>query len=446
MLPGLFLFLSCKKFLEIDAPKTQVTSALIFENDQAAISATVGLYSEMSRINLAMSNGGQTIYAGLAADEIATTSPNEDLDVFYLNSIPATNTTGLSRLWNQGYRIIYHANAVLEGIEKGGTLTDSIARMLKGEMLLGRAFHYFNLVNLFGDVPLQLTTDYETNSKKARTAKAVVYDQLVNDLTAAKDLLPATYASANRARPNRWTAVALLSRVYLYKQEWEKAANAASEVIQSGAYQLNGNLNSVFLPASTETIWQLIRDNNNTAEGASFIPASATVKPTYALTPQLLSVFSPADLRKSSWTKQNIVGGQPYVYPYKYKVRLSTPISEYYVVLRLAELYLIRAEARLELDDISGAQADINLIRQRAGLNPTSVTDKNGLLFILEQERQAEYFTEWGHRWFDLKRRGRADAVLAIVKAPNWQSTDQLFPIPQAELLTNPFLVQNPGY
>jgi hypothetical protein len=115
------------------------------------------------------------------------------------------------------------------------------------------------------------------------------------------------------------------------------------------------------------------------------------------------------------------------------------------MMLRLAEQYLIRAEARAQLENIPGAQEDLNAIRSRAGLPDTDADDKASLLLAIERERQAELFAEGGHRWLDLKRTNRADAVLGPLKA-DWQTPDALFPIPDAERQLNPNLTQNDGY
>jgi hypothetical protein len=142
-----------------------------------------------------------------------------------------------------------------------------------------------------------------------------------------------------------------------------------------------------------------------------------------------------------------LVSGVTYVYPTKYKTKTasSDPV-EYNVIFRLAEQYLIRAEARIQQDRYADAQSDLNLIRSRAGLPKTTASDKPTLLNAIESENRSEYFAEWGHRWFDLKRWGKVDTVLSTLKFPNWQSTDVLYPIPLTEIQRNPALTQNPGY
>jgi hypothetical protein len=115
------------------------------------------------------------------------------------------------------------------------------------------------------------------------------------------------------------------------------------------------------------------------------------------------------------------------------------------MVIRLAEVYLIQAEARAQQGNIGGAQGDLNLVRARAGLGPTTANDVGSLLTAILHERQVELVAEWGHRWLDLKRTGMADAVLGSEK-PGWVGYDTLYPIPAQQLTANPALVQNPGY
>jgi hypothetical protein len=119
------------------------------------------------------------------------------------------------------------------------------------------------------------------------------------------------------------------------------------------------------------------------------------------------------------------------------------------MVLRLAEQYLIRAEARAAMNNLTGAKADLDVIRVRAGLPRTTANTKEAILNAIAHERRIELFTEWGHRWFDLKRTGAIDSVMkniAIEKASIWNTNFKLFPIPQTEILLNSRLIQNNGY
>jgi hypothetical protein len=168
--------------------------------------------------------------------------------------------------------------------------------------------------------------------------------------------------------------------------------------------------------------------------------------PYYTITNFLLSAFENGDQRMNKWLGKNIVNDLAYYYPYKYKVNAYSPITEFYIVLRLAEQYLIRAECRAQQDNIDGAKSDLNIIRSRAGLVNTTANNQDSMLLAISHERQVELFCEWGQRWCDLKRSGNANAILGDRKAPNWQPTDSVYPIPAYEIQNNPFLVQNAGY
>ena len=434
--------------MTIDPPKDQAERTIVFENESAAISATVGLYSQLMQTSLSLASAGTTIYPALSADELYNTAPSTDYDAYRSNEIPE-NSSSLARLWHTGYRNIYHANSVIEGLDRSFSLPDTLRNRLRGEMLVTRAFLYNILTNLFGDIPLVLSTDFQHNQSVPRLPVTEIYQQIISDLTSAKGLLKESYPSAGRIRPNKWTAVGLLARVYLYTGNWIGAEQEATELINSGQYALLTNLNNVFLTTSTEAIWQLspILSTINTAEGNVFIPATATARPTFALTSTLLTAFEPNDLRKTNWTKTVTVSGVPYTYPFKYKVRTGAPpYTEYNMCLRLAEIFLIRAEARAMQNNIDGAKEDINRLRTRAGLTNTTASSQSIVLNAIEQERRIELMTEFGHRWFDLKRTGRADMVLSLLKPASWSTTDQLYPLPLYELETNPALYQNPGY
>jgi starch-binding outer membrane protein, SusD/RagB family len=447
----LTLISSCKKFIEIDNPKDQVVSELVFSNDAAANSAIAGMYSNMMSNAYFLSNGGITISAGLSADEIYNRITSGDEIHFYQNSVSPTDEFILNtKLWSAAYKAIYHANAIIEGLQQASNLSASLKSQLMGEAKFVRSFQYFYLVNLFGDIPLVLSTDYTVNSNLPRTAATKVYEQIINDLKEAQLLLEVDYPSLSKARANKWTATALLSRAYLYMKDWQHAEAAASEIITSGTYNIVNNLEEVFLPNSNEIIYQLIpvAGSKTPTEAQAFLPASSSsARPLYPLTIAAANSFETNDQRKNSWTKNKAVSGTLYNYSTKYKVKVpASDPEEYNVVLRLAEIYLIRAEARTELGDYSGGQADLNIIRYRAGLPNTTASDKQTLLEAIEKERKVEFLCEWGHRWLDLKRWNKADIILSIDKAPNWQSTDILYPIPLTEMKRNPSLVQNPGY
>jgi hypothetical protein len=310
------------------------------------------------------------------------------------------------------------------------------------------------MVSLFGDVPLVLTTDVKTNELMPRTQKTIIFQQLVNDLLEAKQLLTNDYPGSERLRVNKMAAAALLARVYFYQDNWAAAQSEATGIINSGLYAL-ATLDNAFLYNSPEAILQLstaITSSTVTAEGSIFIPTSSTRVPTFVLTNTLKAAFEPGDNRLIKWTKTNTVSGVGYTYPFKYKTRTAVAGSakpEYIMMLRLGEMYLIRAEALAQQGELIAAITDLDMIRNRAGLTKIKDTNpgisKDQLLLTIYHEKQIEFFAELGHRWFDLKRTGRIDNILRVNK-PEWQPSDALLPVPFEQILNNPFLTQNPGY
>jgi len=435
----------CDDLLDIPQPDTELIREAVFESDDTALAALAGVYNKLVKSS-AFSGGSVsiTVTEGVYADELISYAISAHPIVpFYLNSVTSTNPT-VSGMWSDCYNMIYSANAVIEGLNSPSISAD-ISAQLMGEALFMRAFLHFYLVNAFGLVPYIRTTDYEANSKVSRMPVDEVYNKIIEDLIQAKSYLKDEYPSANRVRVNKGTATAFLARVYLYNHNWENAEIQATEVIANSQYELLADVNSVFLKESKETIWQLIPPYGYTNEGSNFILSAPPTK--VALKNDLVNTYSTNDLRKANWTNSftSNSGLTTWYYPFKYKVKNVADYTEYSVVVRLAEQYLIRAEARAMQNDISGAQADINTIRNRAGLPNTAATTQSQLLEAIVQERQFELFTEWGHRFFDLKRWGKLDEVLGPIKA-NWDTTDALLPIPQSEILINPNLTQNLGY
>lgn len=439
---------SCKKFVEINASPNLIQSDQLFANDATALSAVNGVYLQMRAVSPSFTNGTLSVYAGLCADELTTLSPVLEYDAFLKNSVLPTSTIVSSQMWGSAYRVLYRTNAIIENLQQSTGVSMAAKKQLIGEMKMVRALSYFILVNLFGDVPLIVSSDYRENEHKPKTAVNEVYQQIINDLTDAVNLLSEDYPSSGRLRPNKLAAAALLAKVYLFNSDWLNAEMLSSSVIASGRYSLPGNLNDVFKNNSVETIWQIApaNESRNTVEGAVFIPSSTISIPAFSLSSALTNSFESGDLRKTSWLGVNTVNGNQYYYPFKYKRRTATPVDEYNIVLRLSEQYLIRSEARARQNRIAEAIADLNMVRSRAGLPNTLASDQATLLSAIISERRVELFAEWGHRWFDLKRYGLTNTILAPLKGSNWQETDILMPVPFTEIQINTSLIQNPGY
>jgi hypothetical protein len=442
-----FLFTGCDDFVETDRPNSQLTTAAVFEDVTTANAAMTDIYAQMRENGFI--NGktsGLSCLLGVYGDELESYQSGNTAD-FYNNSILASNAVVLS-LWNSSYNQIYSANLVIEGVENSASLSENDRNQLKGEALFVRAFTHFTLMNTFGEIPYIDNTDYETNSTAPRTSTEILFNKTIADLETAIALLPENYLGPERIRPNKGTANALLARVYLYHNDYTEAANTASAVLNDGStYTWENNLDNIFLKTSTTTIWQLASGSAgaNSYEGSTFI-FHAGPPTRVALSNAFVLGFEVGDMRRSHWIREVTDGTTFWFHPFKYKQDVQTGSSvEYSIILRLSEQYLIRAEARARLGELESAKEDLNKIRNTAGLGNTPALTQEEILSAILEERKHELFTEHGHRFFDLKRLGMLDQILSL--KPGWNNTDKLWPIPQNELLVNPFLEpQNPGY
>jgi starch-binding outer membrane protein, SusD/RagB family len=462
----------CRKLVDIPAPSDALVDKNVYTDDATAIAVLTGIYTNMSRAEGTFTGFNSiTFFSGLSADELSLFSGASSSvhEAYYKNALSVSTVGSFgSEHWSPLYNYIFECNAAIEKLSANTSLTSACKQQLLGEAKFLRAFYYFYLVNLFGDVPLVVSTDYKLTPLLSRSSKSSVYRQIIADLMDAKDLLSEDYLDGalqsytgdiERVRPTTWAASALLSRVLLYTGAYAEATTEASRVIDQAALFSLGNVSEVFLKNSSEAIWQLqpVSAEHNTEDGWIFDlhnNGPDIFSHSVYLSPQLLSSFEAGDERSvgANWVDSVIVGGITYYYPNKYKSNtLGAPLTEYLMVLRLGEQYLIRAEARAHVNDITGAQDDLNRIRSRAGLPNIAAYEQATLLAAILHERQVELFTEWGHRWLDLKRTGAVDSVLSVVtplkaNGAGWHSYQQWYPLPVTDLRTAPNLVQNSGY
>jgi len=455
-------FTSCQKLIEVPAPVNSINQENVYTTDATATAALNSVYVTLSASELGFAPsiyGFMTTCLGVSSDELTYKLPNNgtQLSFFYKNNVSSISD---GSFFSKVYSSIYMINDAIENLQTANKLTSVVRNKLLGEAYFLRAYFYFNLVNIYGDLPLVLTTDYKLNSVISKSTQSKVYDQITNDLLEAKSLLPKEYLATNavtiapdRSVPNYYAAAALLARVYLYQKEYTNAASEATEVIENKDLYDLPSLTEAFLKTSKETLFsfQPVNAGWNTEDGKFFIPTTE-IPPAY-LSTYLLGAFEAGDQRKIQWVGKFTKAGTDYYYPYKYKIGIqSSSVTEYMVVLRLAEQYLIRAEARAMQGNIQGAREDLNKVRDRAGLGSTDANGQGSLMTAIVHERQVELFAEAGHRWLDLKRLGLLDVTMgapgnvAAAKGGSWSSFKQFYPFPQSELKANPNLIQTPGY
>lgn len=435
----------CDAYLDVDPPRNQLVTANVFADEDLADGAVAGIYQEIAMgQSTHFASGGSNSVTALMDVATGTLIYNlNDAEVIeFADRQWLTTNSRVYTLWASAYKSIFRANEVLEGLAKNQLTNRALVSQLRGEALFIRAFCHLQLLQLFGGIPMAVTSDYRVTQHLPRSEPETVYDQVEMDLQAAADLLPMGYSHAmgERVRPNRYAAQLLLARVYLYQGKWKEAADASTDVIaQVATYQLSSDADELFLKSSREAIWQLktVQTNGtNSYEGSEAIPIEMMQQPPrYSLSEDLLAALS-GDQRGEKWIGNHMLpSGEAFTYPLKFKIRSAVSGSEpteYSMVLRLAEAYLIRSEVRLELTDMEGALADLNALRlTHGGLEPIAEINAEVIRRAIEHERQVEFFYEWGHRWADLKR---------------WGHNDILLPIPQREIEANPFLKQNPNY
>jgi hypothetical protein len=458
----------CEKYLqntELPAGTIAGDDAFVSDNSVSAIVTGNFLSLTASGPFLGATGTNTAFLTGLYTDELKSIATSNTTAVaFYTNNI----TNDQSVYWSNLYSKIYAVNAAIEGIESTPAILYNKNQWL-GESYFTRALLYFTLVNFYGDAPLALTTNYQVNSALPRSPQADVYQQMVKDLKQAQALLSDDYKdgygtiTTARVRPNKAVATALLAKVYLYMKDWANAEAEATAILTNPVYRLSG-LTQTFIAdngSNKETIWAIANKNDARADEYGFynngMPATITKDPAVgyvvlaAMSDTLVRSFEPGDGRFTSWVRSTLYTGVTpnitYYFPNKYKS--SAPGAERSVYLRMAEMFLIRAEARAQRSNLTGAASDIDSIRLRAGLPVTTANSLPTLLAAIAQERKVELFTEYSHRFYDMKRTEVIDGVMANIspmKGGTWSHYKQLFPLPVNDLTLNPRLNPNPGY
>lgn len=455
---GLFVFNSigsCEDFVDIDSPNFQMVTEDVYGKEETTIAAIKGIYNQLYVANF--STYGVSLLGAISGDLIiARTDTYLPFDQHELFSINTPDASFNQNIWSSAYNMIYMINRALEGLQIAN-IKDDLRQDLRGQVLFIRAFTYFYLTNLYGDVPLLLTSDYEFNAVAPRNPLEEVWKQIENDLDEALILLSKSreYTDDERFYVNLSAVEALRARVYLYSKDWVNAELFSSKVIgRTGLYGLEENPENVFLANSKEAIWQISPDGIH-----NFVPEEAnqfvllvnstgtTISGNKSLSGDFVSSLDKVD-KRNIWIGEAISDTEQAYFAEKYWFENDGEIQQYSTALRLAEQYLIRSEARANQNKLNGAISDLDRIRERAGIdligNIKPNIEQQALLDSIMLERKRELFSEWGHRWLDLKRTGKVYTTFS--NSPTWQSTDILYPIPGEERLRNPFLTQNDGY
>ncbi|MBL0745276.1 RagB/SusD family nutrient uptake outer membrane protein [Chryseolinea lacunae] len=377
------------------------------------------------------------IFSDLAADNLDHPADATALEYAQIdNDVILPENGSVDGMWSSAYEGINIANNIIAKVPDMADMTPAEKNAALGELYFIRALNHFNLLNYWGSVPVKTSPTIGTSGLDVpRDPVAKVYEQIIADLTFAEANLG---AGSTKVRASKDAATALLARVNLYKGDYAQAKAKATAVIESENYDLIAYAD-VFADGSDESIFEIdFTDLNRNRIAEYNFPKTLNGRREVAPSPTLLTAYEVGDARYP--VSVAFAGALPYANKYN---DLSVG-ADNVIVLRLAEMYLIRAEAEAKLQgDVDAIRQDINAVRTRAKLPDTNLSSYDGLLNFIEKERRVEFAFE-GHRWFDLVRTNRAVDVL-----PNVNNVNQtLFPIPLTEIVTNqnPGMKQNPGY
>ncbi|HLT05891.1 MAG TPA: RagB/SusD family nutrient uptake outer membrane protein [Cyclobacteriaceae bacterium] len=433
-------FLHACNVLEQD-PVLDIDSEKAITNKGGAVAALLGAYSELQ--NNSYYGRDYVAFSYLSSGEAEWSGTYNQYQQFIQHNIVADNNF-LAPMWVQIYRVINTANHLIAKVPQieDRNLTDAERSQILGEAYFLRALAYFDLGRAWGGVPLVLNPT-ETKNDGADIGRATLeatYAQVLADLDKAEDLLaPLTV----RTRASQEAAKALKARLFLYQGNWEQAEQLATAVIESNRFSLVAPYKAFINDKETEeSIFELSYNNADRNNHAHYgFPSSLGGRYEWHPSDQLLAELTDPAIGGNRGETISYLGSNPYSTKY---FRIGSGDDPAYI-LRIAEQYLLRAEARVKkgTPNLIGAVADLNQVRNRAGLAPLDLTNAEDILLAIEQERRLEFAFE-GHQWFDLIRTGRAGAVLGLT-----ESNKYLYPIPLNEIIADDALNpedQNPGY
>jgi hypothetical protein len=472
-----FSFSSCSDFLEQN-PQTDLSENDFYKTADDILSAVNGVYSSLQEGDI---YGNWYVFGEIPSDNTrnqlsgSVTTQNE-FDQFYID----TQNSMIANFWKAAYKVINRTNTILGRID-GIEINTELANRYKLECKFIRALMYFNLVRVYGDVPLVLKEISISESYDIlREPKENVYNQIIADLKEAQDL-PVSYSTAEDGRATQGAAKALLANVYMTLHKYAEAETILAEIINSGRYSLlentPGSLNidgykNVFSPVnhnSKEGIFEIQFLKGGYGEGSNYannfapensgtnVVAVGGTGGNNIPEMDIYNAYEEGDLRRDfsmslgyyDNRKNNEWVESRYVCKFMDVPYQNNDASNNYPVIRYADVILMYAEALNQNGKTAEACKYLNMTRRRGfGYQTTETspvdlqtTDKAQFALMVEQERRVELAFE-NHRWFDLIRTGRAVEVMRS-KGFSLNETNLICPIPQKQIDVNPKLTQN---
>lgn len=437
---------ACNKKLDVNPQNSLTPSEITTENDVMGL--LFGGYSTLQNAN-AFGEKYNTISELLVSNnDIFWAGTFADYEDVFRRSQVASSLT-IYQMWANSYHTINIANTVLTKLD---LVSEEQRPVIEGEAKFMRGLVYYYLVNLFAQpysagntsqqpgVPLilQPVDGYDPQRDKLpRASVEEVYTQVLSDLQDAAEKLP---EESENFRASRFSALAALSRVYLSKEDFAGAANAANEIIESGKFELSSSFDKAFNNTSNSTedifaIQQTSQSNSGTSnKGVTALYAAYPLgRGEMQITEAHLAKYDANDARGRFFEEGESINGDLGLLTSKWHA-----LYKAIPVFRLAEMYLTRAEANLHLAQQIGDNTpveDVNLIRQRAGVDPLGAVNADQVV----NERFLELAFE-GERFLSVKR------LRLTVDGHAYNEPDMVFPIPQREIDLSNSLPQNEGY
>lgn len=428
---------SCSDFLD-QKPDNYISDAAVIQTLSSAKAALNGAYHDLASSSY---YGGQYFDAGvnLAADNVTWTGSLNYYYDFDTHQYSAENQL-LSYAWYAIYATVNQTNQVIDKVTVLNDGSESERRRIIAEATVIRSLAFFDLARTWGNIPVvKQATSSPTQFDGVKQTKAKdVYRLVVDDVLAIYNDLSEL---SDRVHVTRSAADAFLARVYLYLEQWDKAEQYASKVIDNGNYTLGTIQDLIDNKETAESIWELAYSSSFTNQQSTYWRSPDQGGrhewgPSKELV-QLLADPTVGGDRKAFY--QDFSSAQVPDYFVGTLYHRST-LDDDVIIFRLAEQYLIRAEARANQQNVSGALSDLNIIRRRANISEiVDVASTQELLNLIADERRVELALE-PHRWFDLIRTGKAESVLGI------KTYQTLFPIPYNDIQADKDLVQNDNY
>jgi starch-binding outer membrane protein, SusD/RagB family len=432
------LFTSCSKFLDVQ-PRDSVSDESTITDKASAQTAVRGVYRALGADNY-YGYLFQTI-GYLSGDNVQWTGSQSVIQQFILHDVKADNTN-IANVWAAIYATINRANQVIDKLPgvQDATFTEADRNVLLGEAYFVRALAYFDLARTWGGAQLILkpTVNIDDTKGVERSTLEATYAQVLADLQTAEPLLTET---TNRYRATRKTVWAFLARFYLYQKNYAQAESYASRLIGDAAnYSLIKPYSAFFAGGATATAESVLElsytaANPNTHRNFWQPPANGGTRQ-WAPSATLISLLTNEATGGNRSAAVAITNQGLWYGNFYYR----SPATDPAFLFRIAEQYLIRAEARAQENNLTGALEDLNAVRGRAGLPNSSAATQAEILLAIENERRLEFAFE-PHRWYDLVRTDRAAAVLSVSNAQKY-----VMPIPADELSKDDALDPNPGY